>query len=114
MDALELAALSSLGAKLSPADTAVAWSQIRSCLSEHRPSRDLVVVYDLQLKKAKLSDDLRAIGPELTHGRPLRIVVIGELMEDVKEAFRRVAAAMTSETSASSDSVSKEPRRQRG
>ena len=91
-DAIELASLVALSDRLEPSAVAVAWEQLRPTLREVIGSR-VDVIFDVQLGTitvAQSADQLREL---VAHGRPVRVIALGERLQAVRDGFRRWAAA---------------------
>lgn len=101
LDAVELATFARLSQCLGAADTAIAWSQVRPSLRQRLPSATLEIVFDLQFKKASLVNTDAELGVAVRHGRPTRVIPLGEHLADVREAFRRAWAQSSADRSPS-------------
>jgi hypothetical protein len=93
LDAVELAVLATLTGALAGADALIAWNELRDQLKALVPPPVLDVVFDTQYKRAALAVQPEDIPKLVRHGRPVRVIPIGETVANVREAFRRIAAA---------------------
>jgi hypothetical protein len=91
VDAVELSVLHLVTSVLGSSDGPLAWMQIRSEVWKKRASPQLDLVFDSQLKKAVLTTRVGAIGTTLRHGRPVRVISLAEVTQDIQGAFHRVS-----------------------
>jgi hypothetical protein len=90
---LDLAAFSALVGCLGFEDARVAWHQIRDECRRGWPDHSFNVVADLQLKIAVVTRTDSDVVKAVRHGRPARVIEVGDRLTIAEQAFRRVVAA---------------------
>jgi hypothetical protein len=95
-DALELVQLKALVDVLGPTDGCVAWLQVRMELERTSSVDPLDVLFDAQIKEARVTDAECDLRPMVDHGRPVRLVALADLRKQTEEAFRRLGDVATS------------------
>ncbi len=93
-DALALAQLLRLVTAFGPTDGVAAWQQTRDELDQSELGADVHVLFDLELKKAIVIQDLGRVGERVVEGRPFKLARLGPRRAEVADAFRRLCAAV--------------------
>jgi hypothetical protein len=89
VDALQLAAISSLADRLSPSAVAVVSPFVRESLGAAVPGRRFDVVFHMQLGEVVVARDNESLRAAVAHGRPVQVIALGERLQEVGDAFRR-------------------------
>lgn len=89
-----MAQLAKLIGALGPTDGVVAWKQLRPEIEDPKAGTQLDVLYDLQHKEALILKDRQTVGDLICHGRPVRLVELGRLREEIAEAHGRLSRAL--------------------
>lgn len=93
-EALAAAQLAALIGTLGPTDGVIAWQQLRDELEDDSPLDRLDVLFDLQHKQALVLEDRQTVGDLICHGRPVRLVELGRLREEIAEAHGRLSRGL--------------------
>ncbi|MDO8210261.1 hypothetical protein [Conexibacter sp. CPCC 206217] len=89
-DALELLCLSKLLGLVGPRDTGIIWPDVQAILRSNLMTGRADFVIDLQFKTVALVRDDASLSSATRHGRPVRVVPLGEEIADLLEAVRNV------------------------
>jgi len=93
-EVLDCAAFIALVGALGFDDARIAWMQVRDACRANRDGVRLDVVVDLQYKETFLATSDDAIGEKVRHGRPVKVVAIGDRLNEVRAAFALVEAGL--------------------
>jgi hypothetical protein len=108
VDLVELVVLRQLFNVIRKSHVPVVWSAIREELRKNLPGQALTVVWDHQRRMAHLSFDDSSIVQLARHGRPVQLILIGTIVTESRDAYRRELAAYT----ARAEQTSRRPQRQ--
>lgn len=93
MQVVQLAVVEALHESLGPRDAGVVWKELQQLLSDRIPVGALDVVVDLGYREVTLATDHAALAEAVRTGRAVCVVPLRQLVDRVREAFRRVASA---------------------
>jgi hypothetical protein len=93
-DARGLAQLRLLFDVLGPTDGAAAWQQVGAEVEADETGGVLDILFDIELKQAKLVRKRNLVGELVAHGRPVRLVALAGRRAEIDAAFDRLCAAI--------------------
>jgi hypothetical protein len=94
VEVLELAAFGHLVDRLGFEDARLVWPQVRDDFATHTGQTTVDVVVDLERKHAHLAAREDAIGPLVRHGRPTRVIALGEVLAAIEARCRELSIIM--------------------
>jgi hypothetical protein len=89
VDLLELVVCNRLTQSLGPSDGRDAWLQVRGLLRRQLPNPSVDVVFSVADHHAQLVSAHADLIAAVRHGRPVRVVQVGEEMRRVQDALER-------------------------
>jgi hypothetical protein len=89
-DAIETAALAQLVRILGYEDAVIAWRSVKPRVATIRAGTQVDVVYDLIAKEAVIATEDAQVADFARRENAMRLVRLGEVIADVRAAFRRV------------------------
>lgn len=111
LDLLELVACASLIGQLGPTDGRAAWTQVRQSYAGHALAARVDVVFSLADHEAVLVVTDEALARAVRHGRPVRVISLGEEMQRGSAAFLRYQEGLPKPSSRRTRSTSRGPRK---
>jgi hypothetical protein len=98
-EALDVAQLRALISALGPTDGVAAWQQTGEEIAAIAAEERVGVLFDLERKRAELVDEEAKLSEKINHGRPVRLVDLGEVRREVGAAFARLQEAVRTRAS---------------
>lgn len=94
VDALELRAFVEVNQALRPSDAVIAWTQVQPELKTRIPSAEVDVVFDLQIRLARVADSADHLAELVRVPHPIRVIRLGPALLEMRKSFDTLATPL--------------------